>query len=366
MNPINGILLGVLAALALKRKNAAKAPVDPLGHWRWIAATVGALFPFSEVLLYFLSPGAQAQGMGGLTWSLLLMPVYAVALAGIIGMFARRSWEDMFPPVVAGLGATWTLAALTEPGLFPLALLLDWRLGLAVLNGFDVVMVGLCVVGLGMAYAFKIYDRDLARLTLVCVLGYVGAAGMWSWQAREFGRHYAELQEIAAPKVMVIPQMLSPLNWRVVVAETNGRLHDTMITLGRGSGREREVSDDPYKPRDMAVWKIYRRFGALDVPAEVQRQVRIAWYSWQNTPYAWLGRFAVFDRMFLPQEVGLNLQCVGFRDFRAESAHEIAAGTYVVCPMGTRARVFQPSGVMDKKGNWPGMRELVAYESARS
>jgi inner membrane protein len=324
------------------------------------------MFPFSEVLLYFVSPGAQAQGMGGLTWSLLLMPVYAVALAGVLGMFVRRSWEDIFPPVVAGLSATWLLALLTEPGIFPLALLLNWRVGLSVLNGFDVVLLGLCGVGLAMAFAFKIYDRDLARLTLACVLGYVGAAGWWSWQARNFGLHYAELQQIAEPVVRVMPQALSPLNWRIVVAERNGKLHDTMVTLGRGSTRERDTNDDPYRPRDSAVWKIYRRFGGLDVPDETQRQVRLAWYAWQNTPFAWLGRYAVFDRMYAPQEVGVNMTCVGFRDFRAEGKSDVADGTYVVCPSGSHARVFQPSGPMDKKGNWPGMRELIAYESARS
>lgn len=366
MNPINGVLLGVLMAMALKRKNTANGRVDPLGNWRWMAAVVGAVFPFSEIFLYFLSPGAQAQGMGGLTWSLLLMPVYAVALAGILGMFARRSWEDMFPPVVAGLSATWVLAALTEPGIFPLALLIDWRLGLAALNGFDVVLVGLCLVGLGMAFAFKIYDRDLARLTLACVVGYMCAAGAWSLQARNFGLRYAELQQIAAPVVMVVPQMLSPLNWEVIVAEPNGKLHHTLVTMGRGSPHERVASDDPYRPRDQAVWKIYRRFGALEVPDETQRKVRLAWYGWQKTPYAWLGRFAVFDRMYLPQEVGVNLECVGFRDFRVVTPREVAAQTYVVCPNSGRARVFQPSGPMDKKGNWPGMKELVAYENVRS
>lgn len=362
MNPLNAILLGALVALAVKHRNA----TDTLGHWRWIAGVAAALFPYSEIFLYFVGPGAMAQGMHGLTWSLILMPVYAVGLAGFLGMLARESWEEMFPPVVGGLAATWILAALTEPGVFPLALLLDWRLGLAVLSSFDIVIFGLCAVGIGMAYAFRIFDRDLARLTLLCVLGYVVVAGFWSWQAREFGEKYAAMQEIQHPVVHVLPQALSPLNWRVVVIEANGKLHETLITLGRGAGRRMD-SEDPYRPRDEAVWKIHRRYGELEVPEETQRQVRLAWYGWQNTPYGWLGRYAVFERLYVPQEVGIGVACVGFRDFRVEKAGRLAGATYVVCPWrGTRVRVFQPAGPMDKKGNWPGMRELVAYEGVRN
>lgn len=359
MNPINSILLGMLLALVFKRKNA----VDPLGHWRWIAAAVAALFPYSEAVFYFLGPGTLAQGMQGITWSLLLMPVYAVAIAGLLGMMARMTWEDMFPPVVGGLTATWCLAALTEPGIFPLALLVDWRLALAVLYSFDVVLAGLCIVGLGMAYAFKIYDRDLARLTLACVLGYVGMAGLWSVQAREFGAHYAKLLNMTHSVVRVLPQPLSPMNWRVMVTESNGRMHDTMMTLGHGA--EKGVGDSPYRSRDAAIWKIHRRYGAMDVPEETQRQARLAWYGWQATPYAWLGRYAVFDRLYAPQEVGIGVACVGFKDVRAVTPAEMADGTYVVCPAGASARVFQPSGELDEKGNWPGMKELVAFAEVR-
>jgi inner membrane protein len=357
----NSILLGVVLALAFKRKNA----VDHLGHARWAAAAVAAVFPYSEIFFYFLGPGTLAQGMQGMTWSLLLMPVYAVALAGVIGMFIGKTWEDLFAPVVGGLAATWCLAALTEPGIFPLALLVDWRLGLGVLYSYDVVLGLVCVVGLGMAYAFKVYDRDLARLTLACVVGYVAMAGLWSWQAREFGYTYARVQKIAHPEVRVVPQMLSPLNWRVVVTEFNGRMHDTLITLGREGAKERGASDSPYRVREAAVWKIHRRYGAMEVPEETQRQARIAWYGWQATPFAWLGRYAVFSRLYVPQEVGIGIACVGFHDIRAQSEDEIVDGTYVVCPVGTTARVFQPSGKQDKKGNWPGMKELVSFAEVR-
>ncbi len=357
----NGILLGVLLTVALKRKN----DVDPLGHWRWIAAAAGALFPHCEVFFRLLGPGTLTQGLQGLTWSLMLMPVYAVALAGVLAMFARVGWDAMFRPVVAGLGASWVLAALTEPGIFPLALLVDWRLGLGVLDGFDVIVSGLCLIGLGMAYGFKQFDRDLARLAVACVIGYIGVAAMWNWQARSFGWHYARVQNIHNVVVRVVPQALSPLNWRIMVAEPNGRLHDTMITLGRGNPHEKGAGESPYAPRDAAVWRIYRRYGGSEVPEDTQRRARLAWYGWQDTPFGWLGRNAVFERMYAQQEVGIGVTCVGFKDYRTRGDERAFAGTFVVCPVGERVRVFQPSGPKDAKGNWPRMVELVSFAEVR-
>ncbi len=359
---LNSILLGVLLAVALKRKNG----VDSLGHWRWIAAVAGAVFPHAEIFFKLLGPGTISQGLQGLTWSLMLMPLYAVALAGFMAMCARTSWEEMFRPVVAGLAAAWLLAALTEPGIFPLALLMNWRLGLAVLDGFDVIVAGLCIVGLGMAYGFKIFDRDLARLTFTCVLGYICMAAIWSMQAREFGAHYAKVLGISHAVVRVLPQALSPLNWRIVVAEPNGRVHETMVTLGRGNPHETGEGASPYKPRDAAVWKIHRRYGGMDVAEDLQRKARLAWYGWQETSFGWLGRYAVYERMYAQQEVGIGVSCIGFRDFRAHSEADVVAGTFVVCPVGgDMVRIFQPSGPKDKKGNWPRMNELVSFAEVR-
>ncbi len=376
MNPVNAILLGVLAALALQRKNSGEGAVTSRTAWQLVAAVVGAMFPYTEAFLVFVGPGAMAQGMGGLTWSLVLMPVYAVGLAGLLGVMAQKPWDEMLPPVCGGLAAAWFLAILTEPGIFPLALLFDWRVGLAVLNRFDVVLMVLCMVGIGMCRAFKIYDRDLARLTLLCVMGYVGLVAFWGWQAREFGHRYAQLLEVNHARVEVEPQALSPLNWRVMVVEANGRIHSSMITLGRGgAGTRGEVSDDPYRTRSEAVWRIERRYGGMDVSEDMQRRVRLAWYGWQNTAFAWLGRYAIFDRMYAPQEVGMaaykasgtDVQCVGFRDFRAVTPDEIAKGTYVICPWrDERVRVFRPRGEMDAKGQWPGMMELVAFSELRT
>jgi hypothetical protein len=129
------------------------------------------------------------------------------------------------------------------------------------------------------------------------------------------------------------------LNWRVIVVEDNGRVHDTMINLGRS--KETVVVDNAtraarvdalYKPRVRAVWRIYRRYGPRELPEEEQRRIRRAWYAWQATPFGWQGRYAVFDAFYQLPDGGRQLACVGFEDLRLDGARNTAKGTWIVCP----------------------------------
>lgn len=354
MHPVNALLLGLLLAVAVKRRNGP----DRLGAWRLVAGGAGALFAYSEIFLYFVSPGAAAQGYHGLTWSALLQPFYAFFLAGVVGGLCRQGWSAVFAPVIAGLSATWLLGAMTEEGMFPLAMLLDLRLALGVLARFDVILAGLCLLGLGMALFMPAYNRDLARLAAGCVLVYVVLCGWWAWEARSFGVHYAQAMELEDARVRVVPQALSPLNWRVIVIDGSGRLHDTLVTLRRVKDTERKVV---YHPLDEAVWRIYRRYGPRELTDDEQRRVRRAWYAWMGTPFGWYGRYAVFDKFYSGNGAG----CVGFRDLRYDNVPG-TRGAYVICPgRGGVARVFRPVGEA-QEGGWPRLRELVPIMTAAS
>ncbi|MBI1309517.1 MAG: hypothetical protein GC129_06720 [Proteobacteria bacterium] len=360
MHPLNALMLGLVAAWAAKRRNG----VDPIGRWRILAAAVGSLFAYSEVVFALLGPGAYAQAYHGLTWSAVLLPFFAFTLAGAVGAICGRGWAAVFPAIVAGLVSTWFLGLLTEEGIFPLALLVHWRVGLALLNNFDLILLGLCAVGIILALVFPIFDRDLARLTLICVVGYVLLTVFWAWRAHAFGERYAEAMNLHDVVVHELPQPLSPLNWRVIVEEPSGRLHDTLINLSRthelkvGEGASRAARIDAlYKPMDRAVWRIYRRYGGPEVPAERQRRVRAAWEAWQDSIYDWYGRYAVFDRFYsVPAATGgLQLGCVGFTDLRTEGARHPERGRYLVCPArGGGARIFQPVGAEGE-----GVMELI-------
>lgn len=353
---------------ALKRRNGA----DPLGPWRWVAGGAGALFAYSECVIGLVDKGVAAEAYRSLTWSLVLLPFYAFLLAGLVGAVSRKGWSAVFTPVVAGLLSAWVLAVLTETGVAPFAMLVNWRLALGVLNHFDLILAGLCVAGLALVLAVPRFNRDLARVAAAAVAVYVGYAGYCAYEARSFGEHYAETMGLKDAVVEAVPQPLSPTNWRVVV-EDGGHLHDTMVNLRRKTVK---VAGDKalkiarvealYRPLDKAVWRVYSRFGPSDLSAPSRRRVHGAWQAWQDTPYGWYGRYAVFDGFVGVPQVGAGIACVVFMDLRYDGMAHAERGTYVICPgEGGRARVFRPSGPAKGVGQWPGFYELVPLAGTR-
>lgn len=369
MHPLNAVMLGLVVAWAVKRRNG----VDPLGPWRYVAALAGSLFAYVEIVFGLMGPGAAAQAYHGITWSVVLLPFYGFMLSGIVGGISGRGWGMVFAPVLGGLIGTWTLGILTEEGIFPLAMLASWRLGLGLLNSFDFVLLGLCVLGVIMARVFPMFDRDMSRITLGCIVMYVAMTVFWGWQAHKFGENYATVLGLKDVEVHALPQPLSPLNWRVIVEEPSGRLHDAMINLQRS--KEIKVKENMsraaridalYKPKSHAVWRVYRRYGGPHVKEDVQRRVRGAWHAWQEGVYGWYGRYAVFDGEYgLPAAVGgMNLGCVGFVDLRMEGSARQNRGRYLICPArGGGARVFQP---VDGEKGWSAVRELVPLVSGEN
>lgn len=369
MHPLNALILGLVVAFAVKHRNG----INELGVWRWVAGACGALFAYAEYSLLLMGPGVYAQAYHGILWSVVLLPFYAFALATVLGGLSGKGWNAVFLPVAGGLTTTWLLGAMTEEGVFPFAMLINWRLGLGLLNSFDFILLGLCALGLLLAAMFPRFDRDFARLTLISVVGYISLTVFWAWQAHTFGEKYAEALGLRQVKVNVLPQPLSPQNWRVIVEEPNGRLHDTLINLSRthelkvGPEASRAARIDAlYKPRSQAVWRIYKRFGGEGVDEDTQRRARRAWYVWQEGPYGWYGRYAVFDKQYsLPAALGgMNLGCIGFMDIRYVSAQHPAKGMYLICPArGGGARVFQP--VKDDGTGWREWIPVLSGEVRR-
>lgn len=349
------LLLGVVVSLAAKRHNGP----DILGHWRYAVGALGAGLPYLEVVFHFWGPGAYLQAYHGVMWSLLVLPLTTLLAAGVAGMFLRVNWSAAYPPILWAALATVVAGALTEEGIMPFAPLLGWHLNASVLHPVDGVLLGLSLLTLVVAYVFRDFRRDVARLGLACVLAYVLLIAYWGYEARRFGHEYARALSLEDVQVRVLPQPLSALNWRVVVEETAGgnagRLHETAINLRRQTVAQPKRGstyaaqrDSQYLPLNMAIWKVHRRFGGEGLSAAERKQVWDAWQAWQGTPFGWQGRYAVFAE-FVPAPPGKALpeSCVRFADLRYLHPNNDGRGLFVVClPVAKRAqpRLFSPSG----------------------
>jgi inner membrane protein len=373
MHPLIALAVGLVVAWAVRRKNGD----DDLRWWRLAAGAVGALVPYLEVLFWLGGAGLYYQAEHALLWSVLLLPLLAFVTAEILGNISKRGWGRFYWIVLASMAATLLLGLLTTDGIQPLALLVNVRVGLGLVYDFDGVILGICLLTLGMGYAFRFWQRDIARLGLGCLAVYFMALGGLHYIAWSFGEDYADDQNLQGDvNTDALPQPLSPFNWRVVVIEDpqkgGSRLHDTLINLKgnqrmmlRNNASRAERVQALYRPRDEAEWRIYPRFGGAETTAAQQRRITLAWDAWAHGPFGGLAKYAVFDDEVPPPLSGINAtSCLRFRDLRLDGARDADKGTYVICPSATGgARVFIPYTL------WPfktGYHELVPIENVRN
>jgi hypothetical protein len=376
MHPLISLAVGLVVAWALRRRNGENE--DDLGWWRLGAGAVGALVPYMEVFFWLGGAGLYYQAEHGLMWSFLLLPLMAFITAGVLGSVSKRGWGTFYWIVLGSMFATLFLGMLSNDGIHPLALLVNVRVGLGLVYDFDGVILGLCLLTLGMGYAFKFWQRDIARLGLGCLAIYFIALGGLHYVAWRFGSEYADAQGLKGDvNVDVLSQPLSPFNWRVIITENApdgaARLHDAFISLKgnqkttplRANALRAQRVQALYHSRDEAEWRVYPRFGGSDTNAQQQRRNKLAWYAWSNGAFGWQARYAIFDMEVKPPSSGIAAaSCLQFVDLRLDGARDSAHGTYVLCPSATGgARVFVPYAI------WPfaqGYHELVPIENVRN
>lgn len=349
MHPLIALVVGLVVAWALIPRDGD----DSLGWWRLAAGAAGALYPYLDFLLWLMGQGPYLQLGEGILWALPLLPFHAIVVAAVLRVVSGRDFSALYVPVVGAMASTVVLALLTDDGIAPVALLWDGRVGLRVLYSFDALVLGLSVLTLVVGGIFFPLKHYVARMGMVCLVLYIISTAGFAWQARGVGYDYAEEHKLEDARVVALPQPLSPMNWRVMVEDNQNFVHDTLVNLKRdkvlrvkeGDSRAARI-DALYRPVRLAVWRVYDRFGRAgeDTPDDRLRAER-AWQAWQQTPFGWFGRYAVFDGLVQEPLRGLKVTCVQFVDLRYEAARDEVHGVFVVCPKASGgARVMKPDG----------------------
>lgn len=322
-------LIGLVCAWAFKRRRGD----GQLGYHRPLAGGVAAAFPHIDQVVNFIAPSFAPAVQGGLTWSVLLLPIWAFIVAGVFGLLGRGKLKDFYGFVLGSLLVSFLLALASGEGIRPFEPFSTQTLALNLFYAFDLTILIICLLTLVFRFIFKGLKRDLSRVGLVAIIVYAAVVASFHYKAESFAMQYVAALELEPTGIHALPQPISPMNWRLVVETERERLHDTMINLFR----EKEVETDDtstrakridalYKPLDRAVWRIYRRFGNRDYPSRAM-QVQEAWLILQASSVAWESRFAVFTRF----EEYLNQRCVRFRDLRTIGARRPDVGQYLVC-----------------------------------
>lgn len=305
-------MLGATAAYAVMPARTGLKSQD-----RILLGAIAAIFPDSDFAGFLIDPlSFVADWHQGPTHSLVLLPAWALLIAGAFIAATRLRGVFMVAACVSALGLASHIAAdlITVYGtavLYPLSAA-RWSLGTTFL--IDPVFSGIILFGLVLGVGLR--RRRFAMIGLAGACLYVGAQAWLQQHAIEAGRLSAREHGLVINRLTALPQPLSPFNWKLVgrtgpvwfVAHVD--LSGQRPWLPPMPYRERLIElAGAYRPPEQLAWRIWHRYG--DHP-ELREQVE---QLWSDPRFAKFRRFAVYPSLSRIDQAGAET-CIWFTDLR--------------------------------------------------
>jgi inner membrane protein len=285
---------------------------------RVAAGFLTAAFPDIDFVLGYVSPVAYLTGHRGVTHSLILLPLWGLALAWILAKFHRGkdvTWRDYVGVCALGVGAHILGDLITAFGTMIYAPLSDARVAWNTTFIIDLWFSGIILAGLLGSLLWR-RSRIPAILGLVVLVGYVGLQAVLHSRAVDFGAEHARQQGWSKAQVAAIPRPVSPFNWTVFVTEGD-RYHLAHVNLVREKMPPPPGPDAglfewygaPYAPLARAKWVTVNVYGedaaARELATRALADPRLAFFRW----------FAEFPALYRIDR-GNPSTCVWFQDLR--------------------------------------------------
>jgi inner membrane protein len=273
---------------------------------RIAAGFLACAAPDLDFVAGFAGPVSYLLNHRGVTHSLILLPLWALALSWLLSKIVREpgGWRPLYGITAMAIGAHIAGDLITSYGTMILAPFSDWRAGIGTTFIIDLWFSGIIVLGL-MASAALYRSRWPAGAALAVLIGYVG----FQYVQREHALEFAQRHAWPGSKVSVQPRPVSAFNWTVFVSDEE-KHEFAHVNLVRTEPRRYRPGDGfiarvdaPYMPLDQAIWVRRTRYGELD-----QGRAREAWNSPPMAPLRWFDELPAFD--------GSNERCVWFIDLR--------------------------------------------------
>lgn len=350
---LSGALVGrVLAGRRIPPAAAGAAPAHAPQPAVWqmvVAGTVAATFPDLDFVLGWISELTYLRGHRGVTHSLLLLPLWGLAIAWLLARFWRRGgrpgagWRSFYLVVCSALCVHILGDLITQFGTMILAPLSDRRFGWGTTFIIDLPFTGIILAGL-LASALWRTSRVPAASALVLLAAWVGVHAIGRGEAIEVARAYAAAQGIAAVEVDAAPRPASPFNWTAIVFDGE-RYHYAHVNTRRSAPLVATADDNfirrfsaPYQPVAMAQWQVAERFGNGD-GRELAEKV---WGAEDFAFFRWFAMFPVLDHV---EHDASGQVCAAFRDLRfVTPGRGREPFIYGLCGSGGQWRLFEREG----------------------
>jgi inner membrane protein len=310
-------LTHALSGALLARATAPRQPDEttlPLGR-RVFLGFVAAALPDLDFVMGQFGAVTYLLHHRGVTHSLIMLPLWAFALAWICALIWRRdrSWRAYFGVFALGIGIHIAGDWITSFGTMVLAPLSDLRVGIGTTFIIDLWFTAIIIAGLAAALVWRA-SRVPALAGLAVLCGYVAYQGVLQERAVEWGEAYAKAAGLERAEVTAQPRPVSPYNWMVVVRDGDA-LRYSLVNLVRGEPRNLTPDagliarlDAPYLPLTQARWVHAAQFGS-----EAERAIaREAWNQGQFGFFRWFAAYPVLYRV----DARNPSTCVWFQDLR--------------------------------------------------
>jgi inner membrane protein len=229
VDPVTHTLTGVTAANAFFRRRVGPEAVPILA--------VAANLPDLDASSYFVGGPRALLLRRTFGHSLLLIPIWAAALALILGfLYPRIRWRTRFGLALLGCAMHLFFDLINSFGVVLLWPLSDWRPELAIVFILDFILTGLLAAPLIAAVVKRLRPRlvALSRLSAASVAIYLALCGVSRAMAVRTLAAAAAAHGITPSFACVFPEPLGPHRWRGVVRE--GDLYHLYL-LHEPSGR---------------------------------------------------------------------------------------------------------------------------------
>lgn len=273
---------GALLARATASKDAPRRAIPR----RVTAGFFAAAAPDLDFVIGFVGPVEYLLHHRGITHSLVLLPLWALALSWLLAKLLREpgGWRALYGVSALSLGVHIAGDLITSFGTIVLAPFSDWRAWIGTTFIIDLWFSGIIVAGL-VASAVLYRSRIPAIAAASLLVAYVGFQYVQRQHALEFAQGFAREKGLTGARVEAHPRPVSPFNWTVFVSDDHTH-HFAHINLVRREPRRYQTGDGfvarlnaDYQPLERARWHTRTRYGS-DLAREAWSAPVLAFYRW--------------------------------------------------------------------------------------
>lgn len=281
-----------------------------------LAGALAAMFPDIDIVATLISPLTYLTVHRGVTHSFLLLPLWTVLLAWLMGLVTRKlpAWRSYLLVCALGIGIHILGDWITSFGTMFLAPLSQTRFALGTTFIIDLVFTGIIIAGLLASLLWR-RSRIPATAALLVLCGYVGTQAWLRQLAIEFGERYAQDNGLIGAQIDALPRPPLPSNWMVVVSDDQeyrfshvNLLRDSMPALAPDAGLVARMHA-AFLPPAQATWEARTRFGLSEPDHHLALE---AWNQTQFRFYRWFAELPALYRI----DYGNPATCVWFEDLR--------------------------------------------------